>query len=122
VIQVRSPAKAKHFSSNLLIPGRLWGPPSLLSNAYRGSFPGGKARPGLDADHSPHLVPRSCMSRSYTSPAAPPQACCGTGFLFLLMLTSNGPRARVFHENILTKTSSFFGGMSAYKISCFHVH
>jgi hypothetical protein len=31
-----------------------------------GPFPGGKARPGRDADHSPHLVPRSRMSRSYT--------------------------------------------------------
>jgi hypothetical protein len=30
-----------------------------------GPFPGGKARPGRDADHSPHLVPRSWMSRSY---------------------------------------------------------
>jgi hypothetical protein len=25
----------------------------LLSNGYRGPFPGGKARPGRDADHSP---------------------------------------------------------------------
>jgi hypothetical protein len=24
-----------------------------------GPFPGGKARPGRDANHSPHLVPRS---------------------------------------------------------------
>jgi hypothetical protein len=24
-----------------------------------GPFPGGKARPGRDADHSPHIVPRS---------------------------------------------------------------
>jgi hypothetical protein len=32
-----------------------------------GPFPGAKARPGRDADHSPHLVPRSRMSRSYTS-------------------------------------------------------
>jgi hypothetical protein len=29
-------------------------------------FPGGKALPGCDADHSLHLVPRSRMSRSYT--------------------------------------------------------
>jgi hypothetical protein len=28
---------------------------------------GGKAWPGRDTDHSPHLVPRSRMSRSYTS-------------------------------------------------------
>jgi hypothetical protein len=30
-----------------------------------GPFPGAKARPGHDADHSPHLVPWSRMSRSY---------------------------------------------------------
>jgi hypothetical protein len=32
-----------------------------------GPFPGGKTRPGRDADHSPHLVPRSRMSRGYIS-------------------------------------------------------
>jgi hypothetical protein len=31
-----------------------------------GPFPGDKTRPGCDADYSPHLVPRSRMSRSYT--------------------------------------------------------
>jgi hypothetical protein len=35
-----------------------------------GPCPGAKARPGRDADHSPHLVPRSWMSRSYTSSPA----------------------------------------------------
>jgi hypothetical protein len=36
-------------------------------------FPGSKTRPWRDADHSPHLVPRSWMSRSYTcSTSAPP--------------------------------------------------
>jgi len=33
-------------------PDRPWGPPSLLFNAYR-VFPGGKVRPGRDADPSP---------------------------------------------------------------------
>ena len=33
-------------------PDRPWGPPSLLYNGYR-VFPGGKVRPGRDADHSP---------------------------------------------------------------------
>jgi hypothetical protein len=51
-IEVRSPAEAKDFFSSLCVL-RLWGPPSLLYNEYRGSFPGGKARPGRDADHSP---------------------------------------------------------------------
>ena len=33
-------------------PDRPWGPPSLLCNGYR-VFPGGKVRPGCDADPSP---------------------------------------------------------------------
>jgi len=33
-------------------PDRPWGPPSLLCNGYR-VFPGGKVRPGRDADPSP---------------------------------------------------------------------
>jgi hypothetical protein len=48
-----------------------------------GSFPGGKARPGRDAD--PHLVPKSRMSRNYLYPL-PLRACMassGTGFLLL---------------------------------------
>jgi hypothetical protein len=34
-------------------------------------FPGGKERQGREADHLPHLTPRSGMSRSYTS--SPPK-------------------------------------------------
>jgi hypothetical protein len=49
---VPSPAEAKDFSSSLLCPDRLWGPPILPYSGYRGLFPGGKARPGRDADHS----------------------------------------------------------------------
>jgi hypothetical protein len=69
-IAVWSPAGAKDFSCSLC-PDRLWGPPSLLSNGYRVPFPGSKARPGRDADHSLHPVPKSRMSRSYTS--SPPK-------------------------------------------------
>jgi len=34
-----------------------WGPPSLLYNKYRDSFPGVK-QPGRGGDHPPHLAPR----------------------------------------------------------------
>jgi hypothetical protein len=39
-------------------PDQPWGPPSLLYNGYR-VFPGGRKRPGRDADLSALLVPRS---------------------------------------------------------------
>jgi hypothetical protein len=38
-------------------PDRPWGPPSLLHNGYRVSFPGVK-RPGRFVNHPPHLAPR----------------------------------------------------------------
>jgi hypothetical protein len=52
-----------------------------------GSFSRGKARPERDADHSPHLVPKSRMSRSYTSsiPSAT-MTCSGTALLFALSI------------------------------------
>jgi hypothetical protein len=46
------PDRGRGFFFQPLHPDLLWGPPSLLTNGYRGPFPGGKARPGRDADHS----------------------------------------------------------------------
>jgi hypothetical protein len=60
------PGRGKGFFLYSLCPERLWGPPSLLSNWYWRSYPGGKARPGHDTTNL-HLVPRSRMSRDYTS-------------------------------------------------------
>jgi hypothetical protein len=58
--------RSKGFFLSSRCPDQLWGASSLLFKGYREFFPGGKARPGRDADHSPRLVPRSRMSRSYT--------------------------------------------------------
>jgi hypothetical protein len=47
------PAGAGNFFSSTRIPDRLWGPPSLLSNGYRGFFSLEVKWPGREADHSP---------------------------------------------------------------------
>jgi hypothetical protein len=65
-IGVRFPAGAKDFSSSLCVQTGSGAHPASCTMGT-----GGKARPGRDADHSPPLVPRSWMSRSYTS--SPPK-------------------------------------------------
>jgi hypothetical protein len=54
-----------------------------------GPFPGCKARPRRDADHSPHLVPRSRMSRSYTSSPPLRLHVCAVRLLSLLPMTES---------------------------------
>jgi hypothetical protein len=53
VIGVRSPARAKDFSSNLCVQTGSGAHPASSPMDTGGPFPGGKARPGSDADHSP---------------------------------------------------------------------
>jgi hypothetical protein len=52
-IGVRSPAAAKDFSSNLCVQTGSGAHPASCTMGTVGPFPGGKARPGRDADHSP---------------------------------------------------------------------
>jgi hypothetical protein len=52
-IEVRSPAEAKDFSSSLYVQTGSGAHPSSCTMGTGGPFPGGKARPGRDADHSP---------------------------------------------------------------------
>jgi hypothetical protein len=75
---------------NLFFPLAFVSRPAVISSQpaiqwVPGSFPGGKLRPGLYADHSPHLVPRSRMSGICTS--FPPWHLhygSGTALLYLL--------------------------------------
>jgi hypothetical protein len=48
-IGIRSPAGAKDFSSSLCVQTH----PASSPMGTGGPFPGGKPRPGRDADHSP---------------------------------------------------------------------
>jgi hypothetical protein len=59
--------RRKNFSSKLCVQISSGAHPAPCTMDTGGSFLMGKAWPGRDADHSPHLVPRSRMSRSYTS-------------------------------------------------------
>jgi hypothetical protein len=52
-IGVRSPAGAKDFSYNLCVQTGSGAHPASCTVGTGGPFPGGKARPGRDADHSP---------------------------------------------------------------------
>jgi hypothetical protein len=52
-IGVRSLAGAEDFSSSLCVQTGSGAQPASYPMDTGGSFPGGKARPGRDADHSP---------------------------------------------------------------------
>jgi hypothetical protein len=52
-IGVRSPAGAEDFSSSLCVQTGCGAHPASCTMGTEGPFPGGKARPGRDADHSP---------------------------------------------------------------------
>jgi hypothetical protein len=71
VIEVRSLAEAKDFSSYLCVQTGSGAHPASYTMGTVGPFAVANARPGRDADHSPYLAPRSKMSRSYSS--SPPK-------------------------------------------------
>jgi hypothetical protein len=52
-MEVRSPAGAEDFSYSLCVQTDCEAHPASCPMGIRGPFPGGKARPGSDADHSP---------------------------------------------------------------------
>jgi hypothetical protein len=52
-IEVRFPAEASYFSSNLFVQTGFGAHPASCIMGTGGPFPGTNARPGRDADHSP---------------------------------------------------------------------
>jgi hypothetical protein len=52
-IGVRSPAEAKDFSCSLCVQTCSGAHPASCTKGKEGPFPGSKARPGRDADHTP---------------------------------------------------------------------
>jgi hypothetical protein len=94
------------------------GPPSLVSNGYRGFFPGGKAQRRRDADHSPHLVPRSWMSTRYiSSPVCICMAKAGQFFTFYYLLGVSEEK----HVVPISNTAFDNNVNYSLSISCFHV-
>jgi hypothetical protein len=65
--EVRSPTEVKDFSSTLCVQTGPWAHPASCTVGTGGSFPGGKARPGRDADHSPpsRAIPPVTQMRLY---------------------------------------------------------
>jgi hypothetical protein len=70
-VGVRAPVVSRIFSS-ARCPDRVWGPPNLLFNGYRGLFPPGAKRPVREADHSPPASAEVKKMWIYTS--TPPYA------------------------------------------------
>ena len=76
-------------------PDQPWGPPTLLYNGYR-VLPGGKERPGRDADPSPLLVTWSRKGRAIpllplwiVRPVQSPSACKRVHFKVSFFLPFN---------------------------------
>jgi hypothetical protein len=70
-MEVRSPAGAKDFSSSLCVQTGSEAHPASCTMGTGGPFPGGKLFRVVTLTTHPHVVPRSRMSRSYTS--SPPK-------------------------------------------------
>jgi hypothetical protein len=76
---VRYPAGAKDFPSNLCVQTGSEAHPASCTMGTGDPFPGTKSGRDVTLTTHPHLVPRSRMSRGYTSsPPSASRACSGT--------------------------------------------
>jgi hypothetical protein len=85
MIGVQSPTGAEDFSSSPFVQTGSGANPALYPMGTGGPFPGGKARPGRDANHSP---PTSAEVKNeqelyLLSPHAPPWRVAGSLYLYL---------------------------------------
>jgi hypothetical protein len=86
-IEVRSPAGAKDFSSNLCIQTGSGAHPASCTMGTRGPFPGGKARPGRDGDHSPPSSAEVVNEYELYIPSPLGLYRCVVGLLYLLYVS-----------------------------------
>jgi hypothetical protein len=96
-IEVRSPAEVKRMFPLASVSRPALGPTQPPMQYAQGVLsPGVKRGRGHDADHSPHLVKRSSMSRSYiSSPPCASMVYSGTALPLVLFIT-------YFYINLLT--------------------
>jgi hypothetical protein len=86
VIEVWSPAEAEDFSSNLCVQTGSGAHPASCTMGTGFLSPGVKRGQGVTLTTHPHLVPRSIMSRSYTSsPPCVSMACSGTALILIFL-------------------------------------
>jgi len=91
------------------VPDRPCGPPSLLYNGYR-VFPGGKKRPGRDADPSAPssavvMKEQSCTSTPSIGRTACTEPQClykGDLYLYIYILKSDKNNGYISHKNLHT--------------------
>jgi hypothetical protein len=82
----RSPTGAEDFSSSLCVQTGSGAHPASCTVGTGGPFPGGKTRPGREADHSPpsSAEVKNELEQNLLSPQAPPWRVAGSLYLFLL--------------------------------------
>jgi hypothetical protein len=91
-IGVRSLTGAEDFSSSPCIQTGSGAHPASYPMGTGGPFPGGKARPGRDANHSPPCSAEVKFEKELylLSPHAPPWCVVGSLYLFFLENWSHG--------------------------------
>jgi hypothetical protein len=99
------PGRGKVDFSSSLVQTNSEAHPASYPMASGVPFPGGKARPGRDADHSPHLLPRSRMSTSYTLSLGACMAVAGQSCFSFSMCKTQPVRHLVFTWRLVTHFS-----------------